>query len=110
MYRATTPTHKFCFGKIDPQSFKEIRITYAQNGNIVFEKTKDNLIFWTEETGEGLHYHASLKLTQIETNMFKPIVNSYISIQIRACDYSGNVVASNIVKVPVLDVLNDEVL
>lgn len=110
MYRGTTPTHKFCFGDVDPQAFKDIRITYVQNGGIIFEKTKDDLEFDSEDTEEGTHYHASLKLTQEETNMFKPIANTYVSLQIRAIDFDGNVVASNIVKIPLLDVLNDEVL
>ena len=110
MYRATTPTHKFCFGEVDPEGFKEIRITYVQNGGIVFEKTKDDLAFGIEDADEGTHYHASLRLSQEETSRFKPIANSYVSLQIRACDYDGNVVASDILKIPLLDVLNDEVL
>jgi hypothetical protein len=30
MYRATTPRHVFIFEKIDPSTFKELNIYYAQ--------------------------------------------------------------------------------
>ncbi len=109
MYRATTPTHNFCFGEVDPESFKTILISYVQNDKIILEKTKDDLQFTSEEYEGETHYHASLKLSQEETRMFSEKSN-YVYIQIRASDYDQNVVASNIVKVPLLDVLNDEVL
>lgn len=109
MYRATTPTHNFCFGEVDPESFKTILISYVQNDKIILEKTKDDLTFTSEEYEGEAHYHASLKLSQEETRMFSEKSN-YVYIQIRASDYDQNVVASNIVKVPLLDVLNDEVL
>lgn len=109
MYRATTPTHKFCFGNVNPEDFKTILITYAQSDKIVFEKSKSDLEFTSEEYEGETHYHASVKLSQEETSMFSAKSN-IVSIQIRASDYDGNVIASNIVKIPLLDVLNDEVL
>lgn len=109
MYRATTPTHNFCFGEVDPESFKTILISYVQNDKIILEKTKDDLMFTSEEYEGEIHYHASLKLSQEETKMFSEKSN-YVYIQIRASDYDQNVIASNIVKIPLLDVLNDEVL
>ena len=109
MYRATTPTHNFCFGEVDPESFKTILISYVQNDKIILEKTKDDLTFTSEEYEGETHYHASLKLSQEETRMFSAKSN-IVSIQIRASDYDGNVIASNVVKIPLLDVLNDEVL
>jgi len=30
MYRATTPTHRFVFDGIDPSTFKELNVYYAQ--------------------------------------------------------------------------------
>ena len=30
MYRATTPTHKFVFNGLDPSTFKELNVYYAQ--------------------------------------------------------------------------------
>jgi hypothetical protein len=112
MYRATTPTHNFCFGDVDPQNLKTILITYVQNDKIVLEKTKSDLEFETKEVDGETHYHASLKLSQEETSSFIASSShpSPVSIQVRAADYDGNVIASNIMKVSVLDVLNDEVL
>lgn len=109
MYRATTPTHKFCFGDINPDDLKSILITYVQNDKIVFEKTKNDLTISAEEVEGETHYHASLKLAQEETNMFSPKTSS-VYIQVRALDYNDNAVASDIVKVSLHDVLNDEVL
>ena len=112
MYRATTPMHNFCFGEVDPNDFKTILITYVQNDKIVLEKNKDDLTIITEDVDGETHYHASLKLSQEETLLFssKPGQSGTVSIQVRACDFDGNVVASDIVKVSLLDVLNDEVL
>lgn len=109
MYRATTPTHNFCFGEVNPEDFKTILISYVQNDKIMLEKGKDDLTIWTEEVEGETHYHASLKLSQEETNLFSP-KNSTVYIQVRAADYEGNVVASDVVKVSLHDVLNDEVL
>lgn len=114
MYRATTPTHKFCFGTINPNSFKEILITYVQNGNIVLEKKKQDLVITSKETEEKeetiICYYAELKLSQEETKLFSIKNGNNIDIQIRAIDHIGNVAASNKMKVSLLDVLNDEVL
>ena len=100
MYRATTPTHKFRFPK-DMTEFKTILVTYQQKGKIVMEKTKADL------TTDG--NTASFVLTQEEANAFSPGDRS-VSVQIRAVDIHGTVLASKIFQVNVKDVLNDEVL
>lgn len=100
MYRATTPTHKFRFPK-DLSEFKTILVTYKQKGKIVMEKTKADL------TADG--NTASFVLTQEEANAFSPGDRS-VSVQIRAVDIYGTVLASKIFQVNVKDVLNDEVL
>lgn len=110
MYRATTPTHYFCFGDSDPESFKSILITYVQNDKIILEKTEKDLTFGTKIVGEETKYYASIKLSQEETKLFSARPNASVSIQVRALDYSGNAVASCKNKISVLDVLNDEVL
>lgn len=127
MFRATTPTHKFCFGTINPELFKEILLTYAQNDKVVLEKKKQDLVITSEEitvklpkeeTNEEItvdeetvtHYHATLKLTQEETKLFKIQNGLTITVQIRTIDNEGNVAASNKMKVSLQDVLNDEVL
>ena len=114
MYRGTTPTHKFCFGTVNPNNFKEILVTYAQNDKIVMEKHKQDLVITSEEISSGeetmTHYHATIQLTQEEANMFYAQPAGNVNIQLRAIDNEGNVLASNKMKVSVLDVLNDEVL
>ena len=110
MYRATTPTHIFCFGASNPETYKSILITYVQNDEIVLEKTKEDLTFGSEIKDEDTVYFASIKLTQEETKLFSSKPNPSISIQVRALDYNGTVVASCKNKISLLDVLNDEVL
>ena len=109
MYRATTPKHTFVFD-VDPvETFRTILITYAQDGQIVLEKGKDDL---TVETGTGCDnetvYEATLTLTQEETSKFN--AESAVKIQIRALTYEDEVVASEKMTVPVKDVLDDQVL
>lgn len=110
MYRATTPTHYFCFGESNPKSFKSILITYVQNDKIILEKTKADLTFGTKVVDEETKYYASVQLTQEETKLFSAKPNASVSVQIRAVDQSDTVVASCKDKISVLDVLNDEVL
>lgn len=114
MYRGTTPTHKFCFGTTDPNDFKDILITYVQNDTIVLEKRKEDLVITSEEITSGeetvTHYHATITLTQEEANAFSRDPVGTVSVQVRAIDFDGNVMASNKMHFSVLDVLNDEVL
>jgi len=114
MYRGTTPTHKFCFGTTDPNNFKEILITYVQNDTIVLEKRKEDLVITSEDVTSGeeivTHYRATITLTQEEANAFSRDPVGTVSVQLRAIDYEGNVMASNKMRFSVLDVLNDEVL
>lgn len=109
MYRASTPRHVFYFD-IDPdETFKKILITYAQDGAIVLEKTKEDLTFDAENTEDGVLYQAFFQLTQEETRKFdrsKP----FVSIQVRMMDRVDNIVTSPIVKAQVRKVLNDEVI
>lgn len=114
MYRGTTPTHKFCFGTTNPNDFKEILVTYTQDDKIIMEKHKQDLVITSEEIPSGeetvTHYHATIKLTQEEANLFDGNRGKPVYIQLRAIDYYANVLASNKMQVSVLDVLDDEVL
>lgn len=103
MFRATTPLHKFVFD-LDPELFKEILITYAQNGRIIVEKRKEDLSF---EPADNDCYQASVKLTQAEANRFRA---GEVNIQIRVLTLGGDALACEIKTIPVKDVLNDEVL
>lgn len=106
MIRATTPRHKFYFPTEAPVDiFSEIRITYAQiiNGcisrrKIVLEKNISELSFDTEENS------VAVNLSQREANLF---VDGVAEIQVRAKS-GGRVVASQIFRIKIKRVLNEE--
>ena len=109
MYRATTPTHKFEFQKIDPSTFKELNIYYAQQGTEILKKTKEDCNFTTLETEEDIiTYVVYVTLTQEETNLFKEKVP--VKIQLRALTSDNRALATSEYEVPVYNVINDEIL
>ena len=103
MIRVTTPLQIFKFND-DPQAYEKILITYAQSGNVVFEKEKEDLSFSTE----GDKYVAAFAFTQEETKGFSPTAD--ISVQVRVLTTGGEAWASKIFTTSVHDVLDDEVL
>lgn len=109
MYRSSTPRHVFYFDINPDEYFKNILITYAQDGAVVLEKTKDDLEFEVNTTSCGTVYTASLQLTQEETKLFDT-TRPFVSIQVRLLDRGGNIITSPITKLRVNKVLNDEVL
>lgn len=99
MRRLTTPEHKFTL-QIDPSVISKIRITYAQNNAIVL----------TKENGDvSLDGNvATVKLTQEETKKF--VADKEVEIQARVLTLGGDALASEIIKVDVQKVLDDEVM
>lgn len=111
MIRATTPKHMFTFDVDPEETFSEILITYAQNGEIVLEKHKSDLTFESCDCfGGKTVYTASIKLTQEETNLFSANPKGIVNIQVRAITENGDAIASDIMQISVQNVLNDEVL
>lgn len=111
MIRATTPKHIFIFEQNPEETFDKILITYAQNGEIVLEKQKDDLEYGVIEDGSGTEqYSASFRLTQEETRKFSAKPRNMVDIQVRALTHSGEALASDKKSITVQDVLNDEVL
>lgn len=100
MYRATTPTHIFKLPFAYNDYVSKCLITYSQNGNIVFEKTENDI----EANGETI----TLKLTQEETKLFDE--EKIVSVQVRVLTKNNTALASKIQLIPVSNVLNDEVL
>lgn len=107
MIRATTPKHIFIFDT-DPSVYDRILITYAQNGEIILEKEKEDLTIEeaTDASGET-KYNAWFRLTQEEANKFSARM---VAVQVRALTTSGEALASKQMSFHVEDVLNDEVL
>ena len=120
MIRATTPKHIFAFEN-DPSEFSRILVTYSQNGQIVLEKTQDDMTFGVEtdeKTGDEI-YVAWYRLSQEETLRFKseqPTCGVHgkkqtkVSVQVRVLTAGGEALASQPFEVSVEDVQNDEVL
>ena len=99
MKRASTPTHRFEL-MTDLSALKDLKITYKQGDKIVLEKSLADV------TMDGKT--AAVKLTQEETNLFAP--DADVRMQVRILTLGGDSYPSNIVTVPVDDVLNDEVM
>lgn len=102
MIRATTPTHIFTFSEDVPVAGNQkILVTYKQGDRIVLEKNKEDLMIDIENN------QVSVELTQQEMNKFCPGV---ALIQIRVKNGDGKVLASQILKIKVNQVLDQEVL
>lgn len=109
MYRATTPTHKFVFKDIDPSTFQELNVYYAQQGAEILKKTKEDFHFDVEETDDATLYIAYVVLTQEETKLFKG-GRTPVKVQLRALTLDNRALATDEYEVPVYNVINDEVL
>lgn len=99
MIRITTPMHTLTFPQ-DPSNYKGIRITYQQCGEIILQKTEEDMTFDSE------HFTASYRLSQEETKMFK--ANEDVHIQAHVRDNEDNVFASDIIPMRVKDVIDNE--
>lgn len=112
MIRATTPIHAFIFEE-DPSQYAKILITYAQGNIQVLEKKKDDLVI--EEITDDFspqkgQYRAYCRLSQEDTRRFNASICKPIFVQVRVLTEYGESLASEKIKIPVYDVLNDEVL
>ena len=99
MRRLTTPEHKFTL-QIDPSVINKIRITYAQNNVIVLTKEGNDV-----SIDDNI---AKVKLTQEETKKFT--AGKEAEIQVRVLTLGNDALASDIIKVDVKKVLDDEVM
>lgn len=108
MIRGTTPTHTFTFDTLDPSTFKVLNIYYAQQGEEILQKSKEDCIFKTKETDKGTIYLAVVTLTQEETLKFKSKYD--VEVQLRILTTDDRALATPRYKLSVWDVINDEVL
>jgi hypothetical protein len=99
MRRGTTPTHTFSL-PFSVETISALRITYAQNGEIVMNKTEGDV------TAEG--QEISVTLTQEETLKFSD--KSNVEIQLKILSTSGDVLASPVYTVHPLRIIDEEVL
>ena len=99
MRRLTTPEHKFTL-QIDPSVIDKIRITYAQNNVIILTKEGNDV-----SIDDNI---AKVKLTQEETKKFT--AGKEAEIQVRVLTLGNDALASDIIKIDVTKVLDDEVM
>lgn len=101
--RASTPTHEFVVG-FNPADVDIIRVSYAQNGFLLFIKEKEDFTVTTEED----KYILSTTLSQRETLRFNPA--HPVEIQMRAVTSEGGSSFSEKWTLSVEDVIDTEVI
>lgn len=99
MRRATTPTHEFTL-ELDPTLISQIRITYAQSGEIIVTKNTEDI------TLDG--NVAKVRLAQEETIKFD--AGKTVEIQVRILTTGNDALASEVMKIPCLRILDDGVM
>ena len=104
MTRGTTPTHTFTLpDNLKTATISALYITYAQRGTTVLEKTLSDV---TINGGVII-----CTLTQAETLKFEVLDQhcgcDKVAIQVRLKTSDGTAMASDIMRIPVMDVLKD---
>lgn len=99
MIRGTTPTHTFQI-PLEASMVKDVRISYAQGGVVLAEKTKNDCTLSGNEI--------KTKLTQEDTLKFRE--SKPIEVQLRVLTTDGDVMATNIYTLSACKALNEEVL
>jgi hypothetical protein len=99
MVIGTTPTHTFTL-PFDIDVIKSLKITYAQGGEVMLTKRKEDCIL----EGDTV----TVKLSQEDT--FNFIYPGDIEIQVRILTNAGDALTSYIHKVSLSKCLDDEVL
>lgn len=101
MIRGTTPTLELNVDGIDLTAFKKIVVTLQQQGTIINRQTGDSGLSVSSNV-------ISVHLTQEESLKFK--ANIDVEIQAKLLSENGEVTATDIERVPVESILNEEVL
>ena len=104
MTRGTTPTHTFTLpDNLKTATISALYITYAQHGTTVLEKTLDDV---TNNNGV-----LTCTLTQADTLAFdvkNQVCNcDKVNIQVRIKTSDGVAMASDIMAIPISDILKD---
>jgi hypothetical protein len=106
MKRCTTPTITIKLKSIDTSFIDKILITYTQNDKIMFQKRKDDVTMKNNTI--------CFELTEEETRSLQPTIptdkSTLLSMDIKCKIKTGKVIASDVYKDIVEDVLSDEVM
>ena len=101
LQRGTTPVHSFTLPEeLKDVDFAALYITYKQGGKTVLEKDINAI-----SVKDGV---ASVRLTQEETLLFSDRRKCYIQVRLRTA--AGDALVSNVVDIPVYDVLKEGVI
>lgn len=100
--RNTTPEHFMRLPFNALVDVQKLEITYQQDDIATIIKTLDDMTI-AEENPFVVYY----QFTEEETQAFQAIPNTPVGIQVRALLMNGDVVASEIYKVKVLEVLSE---
>lgn len=98
-FRGTTPTHTFNIS-ISQDLVKDLRITYIQDKKKILTKQLENVNF----SEDGI----SVSLTQEETLLFQSDKMAKIQLKLKTIDDS--VLASDIMRMRVDEILDEEVI
>lgn len=94
---------------IAPDDIAALRITYEQDGEIILEKDKDDLVFTPLEDDDcGFLYRGLFTFTQAETKLFS--ANSNVVVQMHVLTTSGQSLPSHQWDVEIYPILNDTIL
>ena len=104
MTRGTTPTHTFTLpDNLKTATISALYITYAQRGETVMEKTLDDV-----RISDGI---ITCTLTQADTLAFEVLDQrcgcDKVDVQVRLKTSDGVAMASDIMPVPIRDILKD---
>lgn len=103
--RGTTPEH-FIYLPFNNKDITSLLITYKQGFNVVEKRLGD--VTW--HVDKGIRNIAYFQFTQEETNSFESVLNRPCNVQVRALLKNGDVIASEIHKIKILDILDEEEL
>ena len=104
MTRGTTPTHTFTLpDNLKTATISALYITYAQHGTTVLEKTLSDVTI-----NDGV---IICTLTQADTLAFEVLDQrcgcDKVDVQVRMKTSDGTAMASDIMRIPVMDILKD---
>lgn len=95
LHIGSTPTHFFTF-PVEETELDKVLITYMQDGQVILQKTKDDLEFEENELDDGsISVVGNFQFTQEETLLFDGRKPKYY-MQVKAKTVAGDVIVSDV--------------
>ena len=99
--RGTTPTLTLYVEDVDLSNLKDIVVSLRQGDTLISKHKEDQDVTVSSD-------HVSVNLNQTETLKFNPY--DIVEVQIKGQDESGQVFATDILRVSVSDILDESVM